>query len=146
MARNPLTARMVDHQLIADAPGVMPPAITPGSEHSYWLYPLLIYGGPVKRFCKALQAEGVWSWPNYIGKPIFMCAETLTHKRTYGDSQCPFRCPAVQREFEYVDGLCPGAEEGLRHVAPLTLHEDYTERDVHDVARAIKKVACRLYG
>ncbi len=132
-------------KLIADAPGVLPAAVTPGSEHSYWLYPLRIVGGSVKRFCKALEAEGVWAWANYIGVPIFMCAETLTHKNTYGNSQCPFTCPAASRQYEYVDGMCPGAEEGLKHVATLGLHEDYTERDVRDVARAIRKVATALY-
>ncbi len=133
-------------KLIARAPGVLPAAVTPGSEHTYWLYPLRIVGGPVKRFCKALEAEGVWTWANYIGVPIFLCADTLTRKNTYGTSQCPFTCPAASREYEYVDGMCPGAEQGLDHVATLGLHEHYTERDIRDVARAICKVAHALYG
>lgn len=132
-------------RLIAGAPGVLPPAVTPGSEHTYWLYPLRIVGGSVKRFCRALNAEGVWSWPNYIGKPIYLCAETLTAKNTYGTSQCPFTCPAASRRYEYVGGMCPGAEEGLGHVAPIALHEHYTERDVRAVARAVTKVAEALY-
>jgi len=133
-------------KLIAGAPGVLPPAVTPGSEHTYWLYPLRIVGGPAKRFCKVLAAEGVGAWANYIGVPIFLCAETLTHKNTYGDSHCPFTCPSAGREYEYVDGMCPGAEEGLKHVAPIALHEHYTERDIRDTARAICKVAQALYG
>ncbi|MBN1341487.1 MAG: DegT/DnrJ/EryC1/StrS family aminotransferase, partial [Phycisphaerae bacterium] len=133
-------------RLIAKAPGVLAPAVTAGSEHTYWLYPLRIVGGPVKAFCKALEAEGVWAWPNYIEKPIFLCASTLTKKNTYGVSHCPFACPAAEREYEYVDGMCPGAEEGLNHVAPIALHEHYTEEDVRDVGRAICKVAWGLYG
>jgi dTDP-4-amino-4,6-dideoxygalactose transaminase len=133
-------------KLIAGVPGVLPAAVTPGGEHSYWVYPLRIVGGPVRPSCRALKAEGVWSWPNYIGVPIYMCADTLTRKNTYGDSHCPFTCHWTTRQYEYRDGMCPGAEDGLNHVATIPLHEQYSEADVRDVARAIHKVGTALYG
>jgi dTDP-4-amino-4,6-dideoxygalactose transaminase len=132
-------------RLITGAPGVLPAAVTPGGEHSYWVYPLRIVGGPVKRFCKALKAEGVWSWPNYISVPIFLCADALMQENTYGDSHCPFTCHWTTGRYEYRDGMCPGAEDGLNHVATIPVHEQYSDADMRDAARAIWKVATALY-
>ena len=95
----------------------------------------------VETFARALTAEGVSCSAGYIGKPIYLCAEALTAKKTYGTSHCPFDCGRTSRSFEYVEGLCPVTEDALNHMVTFSFNENYTLEDIEDIARAISKVA-----
>jgi len=128
-------------RLIRDVDGVLPAAVTEGGEHTYWLYPLQITRGSVDAFAKAMQAEGVWGWAHYIRRPIFLCAATLTEKATFGRSKFPFDSPYTTRKIEYDASMCPGAQAGLDRVITIPLHEDYSRKDIEDIAAAIRKVA-----
>ena len=76
--------------LLEEVEGIEPAATTPGSEHGFWAYPVRTGELDGVAFGRALQAEGVPNMPGYIGKPIYMCTEALTAKKTYGDSRFPF--------------------------------------------------------
>ncbi len=80
----------------------------------------------------------------YIGEPIYLCMEALAGRRTFGTSAHPLDGCHGARQLEYARGLCPRAEEALRHMVTLTLHEGYTRGDVEDIAGAIRKVATHL--
>ncbi|MEW6749432.1 MAG: DegT/DnrJ/EryC1/StrS family aminotransferase [Candidatus Latescibacterota bacterium] len=128
-------------EMLAEVEGVQPAAVTPGSEHSYWAYPLRTGRMDGVAFGEALRAEGVPNMPGYIGKPIYLCAESLVAKRTYGSSGFPFDSPYTERRIEYREGMCPRTDEGLRHMLTLGINEYYTEPDLADIAGAVAKVA-----
>ena len=128
---------------ISDAPGVNPPFVREGCEHSWWLYPITIdqsvLSATPRQFGEALTKEGIPASVGYIGKPIFM-APVFQEVQTYGDSGCPFTCPhASPREYKQED--CPNTVEILRNIIILGCNEFFTEKDVDDIGRAVHKVA-----
>lgn len=127
--------------LIGEVEGVAPAPVTPGSEHSYWLYPLRIEGWPAANFAAALSQEGVGAGAGYIGEPIFLCMEALAAKKTFGNSTYPFDGSHGGRQIEYTSGMCPRTEAALTRMVTFGLNENYTRRDVEDIAGAIRKVA-----
>lgn len=128
-------------ELLGQVEGIQPAATTPGSEHSFWAYPVRTGELDGVKFGEALAAEGVGNMPGYIGKPIYLCTEALTARKTYGTSGFPFASPYTARQIEYVEGMCPRTDEGLRHLFVLFFNENYTEADIRDLAGAIAKVA-----
>lgn len=132
--------------LIQGTPGVTPAPVTPGGKHTYWCYPLRVQGVSPKEFAQALSAEGVPSYPNYIGEPIFLCMEALASKITFGTSQHPLDGCHGGRRIEYTRGLCPHTERLLSETVILSLHEKMSREDIADMAEAIRKVATGLIG
>ena len=128
-------------QLLRDVDGVHPAPVTEDGMHSYWMYPLRVTKTTAEDFAKALTAEGVPAGAGYIGKPIYLCTEALTAKKTYGTSHCPFDCPHTDRQIEYTEGMCPITEEALTRMVTFSFNENYTEEDIADIAEAIRKVA-----
>jgi dTDP-4-amino-4,6-dideoxygalactose transaminase len=131
-------------QKIAGLPGVAGAPVTPGGEHTYWTYPLRVTHWTPQRFAEALTAEGVPAGAGYIGKPIFLCAEALAERRTFGASQFPFSALPADRQVDYSEASCPRAQDALDHMVTLNLNENYTEDDIADLATAIEKVATLL--
>ena len=127
--------------LLEEIEGIQPAAVTPGSEHTYWTYPLRTGTMDGLAFGAALQAEGVPNMPGYIGKPIYLCTEALTSYKTYGDSGFPFNSPYVDRDYQYTEGLCPRTDEALRHMVTIGINENFGEEDLAAVAGAVAKVA-----
>lgn len=130
--------------LLEGIPGIFPPERTEGVEHSYWFYPIRIdkkiLGISAEEFGKALSAEGAPVFGNWIGKPLYLY-ESLANQIAYGSSHCPFDCPHASRKIEYKKGLCPNAELALDQLQALYLYETYTEEDIQDIARAVRKLA-----
>ena len=133
-------------ELLAGIDGIEPAATTPGSEHSFWAYPVRTGRLDGVEFGEALRAEGVSNMPGYIGQPIYLCTEALTAKKTYGDSGFPFDSPYTERRIDYTEGMCPRTDEGLRHMLTVGINENFSEEDLQDIAGAIGKVARGLGG
>jgi len=132
------------NEKLAKVEGVMPATVTPEAEFSGWAYPLHVRdASKLAEFKEALGAEGLWAGVGYIGKPIFLCADSLKDRKTYGDSGFPFTAPGAA-DPGYSEGACPGAEEFMEHVLTFAYNENWTEADIDDVARAIAKVAAAL--
>jgi perosamine synthetase len=131
-------------EMLMDIPGVTPPPITEGSEHSYWSFPLRIDGWSIKEFGHALIQEGVSAGAGYIGEPIFLCMEALAAKKTFGTSTYPFDGSHGGRQIDYVSGMCPRTEEALQHMITIGFNENYTRQDIEDMSGAIHKVAALL--
>jgi perosamine synthetase len=126
--------------LLGGIKGVKPAPVTPGSEHSYWIYPLRVEAWPVADFAAALTKEGVAAGAGYIGEPIFLCMEALASRKTFGTSGHPLDGCHGGRKIEYTRGMCPRTEEALRHMVNIGFNENYGTKDIEDVAGAIRKV------
>jgi perosamine synthetase len=128
-------------ELVSGTDGISGAPTTPGSEHSYWAYPLGVHDWDAGIFAQALAAEGISGKAGYIGRPIYMCAEACAAKKTYGDSHFPFDSSYTQRKIEYTDEMCPNTGRMLNHMIALGFDESYEMSDIEDMARGIVKVA-----
>jgi len=126
---------------LAGVEGILPGPVTPGGEHSYWLYPYKVTGFDARAFVAALQAEGIPTHWGYTVTPIYLCADALAARRTFGKSGYPFVAPFSERTPDYHEGLCPVAERDLQQLGTLRIFENWTERDIDDIAAAFRKVA-----
>jgi len=118
--------------------------VTPGGEHSYWLYAYKVTGFDPQEFIRALKAEGIPTGWGYTVTPIYLCADALGMKKTFGSSGYPFVSPYTRRNVEYKEGLCPVAEKDLRQIGTFRIYETWSETDIDDVARAFRKVMAGL--
>ena len=91
-------------------------------------------------FAEALKAEGIPGGGNWIGQPLYLF-EALAEQITYGRSRFPFVSPYTSRPIHYGPGLCPQAEQAMAQLRTLPINERYTEEDIEDIARAVRKVA-----
>jgi len=147
--RRALGARLIDG--LRKVPGVIPPHIPEGGEHSFFLFvvrldPALI-SAPVAQFCHALDAEGIPSEPNKItgGMPVYLY-DVFQNRSAFPNSMLPFVSKDLDSHAEYPRGLCPVAEEAFTHTFNLTVNEFYTERDIDDMVRGVAKVAEHFRG
>jgi dTDP-4-amino-4,6-dideoxygalactose transaminase len=131
-------------QQLTGIEGIIPPAREEGGEHSYWFFPLLIeketLGVTPDVFALAMAAEGVPLSGNWIGKPLYL-HDALRQKVTFGESHFPFQSSYADHDPEYAPGLCPNAERTLACLRTIGFHERYSQEDMDDIARAIRKVA-----
>ena len=129
---------------IRDIEGIKPPKIPEGYKHSYWLYPIKLdlskFKASLNDFVQALRAEGIPASAGYIGLPLYM-TYVFTEKKGYAGTGCPWICPLYGREIIYKKGLCPQTEKILTELVTLPCNEYFTEKDVEDIALAIRKVA-----
>ena len=126
-------------ELLSHFEGVEGASVTQGGEHSYWLYPMKIKNAvDINQFVVEMRNRNVSVSAGYTGRPIYLCTAALTEKKTYGTSQCPFTCRTTEKEYEYKEGLCPRAEEALKHLITIPLNESWTKEEVKRVAEAVK--------
>lgn len=133
-------------ELISDIKDLVPAPITQGAKGSYWLYPLYLKNINIEDFCIEMRKEQIWVGAGYTGKPIYLCTESLTAKKTFGNSQFPFSAKITDKVYEYKEGLCPRAEDALKHLILIHLSETLTRKDLERYARAIKICVERLSG
>jgi len=131
------------NDLLAKVPSVKPAPITRGAEHSYWLYPIWVEGIDINQLTKEMTKNGVSAVAGYTGLPIYLCSESLASKKTYGVSQWPFTSKPG-KTYEYREGLCPRAEDTLKHLLCITWDESWTKADVEHTARVIEACVMKL--
>ena len=115
---------------IAGIEGIAPVPVTPGAVSSYWVYAATVAAGGAAMLAEQLRGHKVWAMGGYIGKPIYLCSESLVSKKTFGTSQWPFTIHEPEVTYEYQPGLCPKAEAGLDHLLTLPLDESWTRERV----------------
>ncbi len=140
--RHQLGTRMTE--LLSTISGIVPAPTTPGGKHSYWMYPIGVEGIDANRLAEELKREKIFTLPGYTGKPIYLCSESLTAKKTYGDSQWPFTGPWVTKTYEYTEGLCPRAEKQLGNLLVMPWDESWTKANVDRVAGVIGRAVSNL--
>ena len=134
--RNDLGSYMT--QLIANIPGIVPAPVTPGAKSSYWIYSLGLKSNDLERFAKKMKEQKIGVGAGYTGKPIYLCSESLANKKTFGTSQFPFSPKVTDQVYEYKEGLCPRAEEALKHLICISLDESWDKARVERTAQAIR--------
>ncbi|MFH1641726.1 MAG: aminotransferase class V-fold PLP-dependent enzyme [Nanoarchaeota archaeon] len=126
-------------QLISSVKGVTIAPVTAGSKGSYWLYPLYLNNINIDDFSKEMVKEKFWVGAGYTGKPIYLCSDSLTAKKTFGNSHFPFSPKITDKIYEYKEGLCPRAEDTLRHLICIWMDESWGKEKVENCAQAIAK-------
>jgi dTDP-4-amino-4,6-dideoxygalactose transaminase len=127
-------------QGISGLPGVIPHKVQEGNECTYWFYMMRIDESQLTcdraEFSKALAAEGIPNQAGYI--PQVMYLQPIFQKRqAYLGSHFPFDITGI----EYKEGDCPNAENILKTAIRFSVNEFYTDQDIEDIIRAIRKVA-----
>lgn len=87
-------------------------------------------------FAKALEAEGIPVKAHYMktmNERIW-----IKEKKTYGNSACPWMC-SRGRDIKYTH-CCPVAEKALEDHMILYIHECWTEKEIKDTLKALRKV------
>lgn len=130
--------------LISDIKEIIPAPVTEGAKHSYWTYPLYLKNIDTAVFAKEIKKNGVWASRGFSVKPVYLAAESLTDKKTYGQTACPFTCKYTDKNYDYKEGLCPKAEEVLKHLICIWLNECWQRPDIEWTANAIRKCVKNL--
>ena len=125
-------------ELIADIPGLHPVPVASHARSSYWLYPLYLEEDHGEDLVKELMKHQVWASYGYTQKPIYLCTEALAHKKTFGNSELPFSLSITDQFYEYKEGLCPKAEEALKHLVGIPLDESWDKARVKHTAKVIR--------
>ncbi|MBD2861477.1 DegT/DnrJ/EryC1/StrS family aminotransferase [Paenibacillus oceani] len=125
---------------ISGLPGIEPHKVEEGNEGTYWFYMLRIDESKLtctrKEFSEALAAEGIPNTAGYIASVMYM--QPLFQKRqAYLGSHFPFDITGIT----YKEGDCPEAERILQTAIRLSVNEFFSEQDIDDMVRAIRKVA-----
>ncbi len=129
---------------IRDLPGVYPPKVQEDSTSTYWFYMFRINeeeaGVDRDTFSDALAAEGISNQRGYIPTCIYNY-DLFVNQRGYMGTNCPFGCKLNGNRHEYHPGLCPEAENILNTAIRFSFTEFFTDEDVDDIIRAIRKVS-----
>lgn len=133
-------------ELLRGIQGLTTAPVTEGARHSFWLYPFKLEGVDLAAFCWEIAKKGVYAMPGYTGKTIYLCTESLTAKKTYGNSQLPFSARNVDSVYEYKEGLCPKAEKALETLVCVPWNESWGEEGVKRAANTIKECLERATG
>ncbi|MDX6284217.1 MAG: perosamine synthetase [Kribbellaceae bacterium] len=119
-------------QLVAALGGLAGVALPSLAGHAFWLFPLVVADGS-RVWADALTAEGVPASGGYLDRTLY--ANPVFDGPVYGTSRYPLE------GRKYPAGLCPNAERLIEQtLVVLPWNEAYTETDVDDIARAIRKV------
>lgn len=123
-----------------------PPAADETFGHGYWSFPIRVVeeelGASRDRFAEAMKAEGIRGG-QWLGRPLYLFDSMMKHI-TFGQSHWPFVGTGRTKPPEYGPGLCPKAEKAMSQLFTVPLNEDWSDREIEDVALAAKKVAAGL--
>lgn len=140
--RNRIGDRIVEET--RDLPGIYPPAVYGDSKSSYFSYLFRInekeLGTDIKTFMDALKAEGIPCYKGYIDFCIYEY-DMFKNKTGFEGTHAPFDSPYYGRSIEYKAGLCPNAETFLKDSVRIYIRESFSQQDVDEIIRAIRKVA-----
>jgi dTDP-4-amino-4,6-dideoxygalactose transaminase len=127
--------------LIADAPGIIPHQVLPGAKCTYWYYLMGLDFGVLKcdaaTFAQALSAEGV---PNWLDTGTVLTWPLFSEART-DPWACSFSCPLYEGKVDYALDSYPGVKTAISSQVRFQVNEWWTDKDVKDTAKAIRKVA-----
>jgi len=123
---------------LQDVPGISLPQPTAGCEPSWWFYMLRVapetLGADADAFAEALRAEGVPAGAHYIGQCVYEYPIFANHSAFE-------RGTHAYTARTYTKGLCPFAEAILDTCVLLPVSEAYTQTDLEETARAIRRLA-----
>jgi perosamine synthetase len=129
-------------ELLANIEGIIPPFEPPDVKHVYYKFIVRldrdILDIDAEEFVNVLSAEGIQCSRRYPTplhqQPVF------TEKRGFGSTSAPFTPPWHTRDVSYGSGA-PVAEQLPRELVRLLMRPTFSEGDIEDIARGVKKVA-----
>ena len=120
--------------------GIAPHRVEKGNTGTFWFYMLRVneeeLGCSRNEFTAALAAEGISCSAGYIPDVVYMLP-LFQERSAYPGSLFPFDITGIT----YERGLCPNAEEILKTAVRINVNEHYTEMDIDDIIRAVRKVS-----
>jgi len=126
---------------IQDLKAVRLGKVIEGAVSSYWFVFLRIDEAKlrvsIEDFGKAVRAEGIPLGGKY--DHLIYEQTWIRNRETYGESRCPWSCPFYGKEVVY-EGSCPNARKAIDSHLVLGINECYTDREVADIACALRKV------
>lgn len=124
---------------ISGMPGIIPHDVRAEDTCTFWFYMLRIDESALNctrdEFHLALESEGIPNQAGYIPSVNYMTA-LFQKRQAYRNSHFPFDLT----DISYPPGLCPVAENILLTAIRLQINEFYTEQDIQDMIRGIRKV------
>lgn len=136
-------AKILDEAL-ADQPYILAlPINTEVRENAYWLYPIILDTDQItvsaRDFFKAVAAEGVPAGP--VLWPESYKEKCYREQIGFGKLNYPFKDPATRPEaVDYASLELPNAVWAESRTFFVPVHPTYEEKDMQDIAAAIKKV------
>jgi dTDP-4-amino-4,6-dideoxygalactose transaminase len=131
---------------LADLETVRPGTVIEGVESSYWFLFLRLDLDRVRvtkeRFAEALRAEGLPVAPSY--DHVVYDAPWLRDRQTFGRSGYPWSATPVGRAVDDTE-CCPNARLAVARHLTVGLHEGWSDRELDDLAAALRKLE-RAYG
>ncbi|WP_309120771.1 DegT/DnrJ/EryC1/StrS family aminotransferase [Paenibacillus sp.] len=122
------------------APGIHVHQVTEGGDCTYWFYMMRLdlsaFTCTREQFCEALAAEGIPNRAGYIPQVVYM-QPLFQRRQAYLNSHFPFDLT----DRSYAPGHCPVAEEILETAVQIPVKEFYSDADVEDIVRGVRKVA-----
>ncbi len=145
MVENRVRVADVLRRGLADVAGVRPVPVSSHAVATYWRFPLLIDsevvpGGPAA-LAGELKSLGVWSTPNYIRYPAFMCRQ-FRERVTFGQSDHPYSLHG-DYPLEDIDDF-PGCKTGLASVLVLPWTERHNDTHAAFIADRMTEAVDRL--
>jgi Predicted pyridoxal phosphate-dependent enzyme apparently involved in regulation of cell wall biogenesis len=98
--------------------------------------------GIAEKFRDALNAENIANSCIYGGKPVYMMPQ-IFNKKTVDKDGFPFN--QFSSEIIYKKGMCPRAEELMPRSACISISPGYSQKDVDDIIKGIRKVIRYLF-
>jgi len=125
---------------LKDLPGISVHQVAEGIQCTYWFYMLRLKEHELRctrdEFASALAAEGIPNSSGYIPAVIYM-QPLFQNRQAYPGSHFPFDMNGMS----YNKGLCPAAEKILETAIRIQISEFYTEQDIEEIIRGVRKVA-----
>jgi len=127
---------------ISDIGGILVPKLYEGAEHGYWLYSFQIKSDEfrcnIDDFARALRAEGLKDCgiARYYLLPESMA---MLHKGTKEYNKIVKTIPRLE-EREYNADMTPKAKRHLERTIRWIWNDKYTDKDIRDIAKIIRKV------
>ncbi len=119
-------------------PGLSLPQVTPRCEPSWWFYMMRVepetLGADADQFTQALRAEGLPVSAHYTERCIYEYPLLADHS-AYERGEHPYE------DHPYGPGQCPHAEAILETCVQLAVNQAYTDTDLDETVRAIRRVA-----
>ncbi|HEX5415907.1 MAG TPA: DegT/DnrJ/EryC1/StrS family aminotransferase [Chloroflexota bacterium] len=126
---------------IADLQAVRIGKVIDGAESSFWFLLLRVDADKLTvdkdAFAEAVRAEGLTVAARY--DHIAYDAPWLRDRQTLGASGWPWSATDRGRALDYADS-CPNARRAIATHMTVSLHEGWTDRELDDLAAALRKV------
>ncbi len=139
------SASILDEETF-ELPGFRHQLVREGNVRTHWVWGFKIIeeemGINCEQFCQAVKAEGIplCNGPYLQGRPLYRYP-VFAEERTYGKSGYPFVDENGERRIDYNALHLPVIERELPKVGGIQFLSTFTEDDVRDIGRAIRKVA-----